>query len=456
MLITGKGLGGGIYPISAVLLRSRAGGVLRRQSVRLRLDVRRRRDRLRRGLRRHGPDRRAGLPRAGRATRAAVRGGVRGDAVHAAPLRADDGSRLRRGGRRGAGSEEADRRRRVRRLRRARPFGDAVQAAADRHRGRGRRDRRQRSAPPWDELRRRLDDNALQTLDSLVDEALVRRTRGAAARARLRRDLPRPRLAGGEHRGSPASGCRPFPSRATFESYAPDDRRLRRRARGHGIDVVPTEMRGVDRADGSVVGYVVQPILAADDARARDPPRSATPEAGHPLVAAIVAAAAATVSPRDRSRRAALELDLGGRAAHLSRRLDADALGRGAASRASTSIRWPRPTRRSSARCSGGSSRRGSSTATATSATSTSTSTGTCSRNGSIRGCRRSSRRSPTASTNRSRRRTSTLLPLRRAALGVLLRLRRLDRAWRLRTGRTLPLPAAGPDRALNAGPHRA
>ncbi len=56
-------------------------------------------------------------------------------------------------------------------------------------------------------------------------------------------------------------------------------------------------MRGVDRSDGSVVGYVVQPVLPAETLAPAILARS-NPAAGHPLVEALVDTAAETVSNR--------------------------------------------------------------------------------------------------------------------------------------------------------------
>ena len=141
-----------------------------------------------------------------------------------------------------------------------------------------------------------LGDDELRALDSLVDEAL-----------KSGREELLPTLGYGEislvlgwPREAPRYACKrmpAFPSRAAFESYARTLGDYVAALEAAGMDVVPTEMRGVDQAAGSVVGYVVQPILAADTLA---PPilHAADPGDGHPLVDAIVAAAAGTVSPR--------------------------------------------------------------------------------------------------------------------------------------------------------------
>ena len=63
-----------------------------------------------------------------------------------------------------------------------------------------------------------------------------------------------------------------------------------------GVRVVETEMRAVELGDGSVAGYVVQPMLPADQL-ATPTLRPADPEAGHPLIDAVASAAAAAVGP---------------------------------------------------------------------------------------------------------------------------------------------------------------
>ena len=141
-----------------------------------------------------------------------------------------------------------------------------------------------------------LGDDELRALDSLVDEAL-----GSGREELL------PTLGYGEislvlgwPQEAPRYACKrmpAFPSQAAFESYARTLGDYVAALEAAGMDVVPTEMRGVDQAGGGVVGYVVQPILAADTLA---PPilHAADPGDGHPLVDAIVAAAAGTVSPR--------------------------------------------------------------------------------------------------------------------------------------------------------------
>lgn len=88
----------------------------------------------------------------------------------------------------------------------------------------------------------------------------------------------------------------PFRSRQQFEAYRETLRDYLEALGSAGVRVADTEMRPVERADGSVAGYVVQPILPTDQLA----PRvlgDADPEAGHPLVEAIVSTAADAVSP---------------------------------------------------------------------------------------------------------------------------------------------------------------
>lgn len=88
-----------------------------------------------------------------------------------------------------------------------------------------------------------------------------------------------------------------FPDRAAFERYRELIDEYVAVLRERGIDVVETELRGVDEAGGTVVGYGVQPILPAE----RLGPvvlAAAEPAEGHPLVEAICAHVAATVSDR--------------------------------------------------------------------------------------------------------------------------------------------------------------
>jgi hypothetical protein len=97
----------------------------------------------------------------------------------------------------------------------------------------------------------------------------------------------------------PAFACKrlpPFTSRARFEAYRETLADYLAALSEVGIRVVETEMRAVSHSAGGVVGYVVQPLLPGETL-APVVLRGADPGAGHPLVAAVVAAAAAAVSP---------------------------------------------------------------------------------------------------------------------------------------------------------------
>lgn len=136
----------------------------------------------------------------------------------------------------------------------------------------------------------------LRELDDLVEAALAGGDEG-----RL------PTLGFGEISlvlGWPASepmlACKrlpPFGSRAQFEAYRVTLGDYVEALRATGIRVVDTELDGVTRADGTVAGYVVQPVLPADTL-APTVLRRSDPADGHPLVGAVVAASAAAVAPR--------------------------------------------------------------------------------------------------------------------------------------------------------------
>lgn len=64
-----------------------------------------------------------------------------------------------------------------------------------------------------------------------------------------------------------------------------------------GLRIVDTELRAVERSDGSIAGYLVQPMLPADQL-ATATLRAADPGTGHPLIEAVASTVAATVGPR--------------------------------------------------------------------------------------------------------------------------------------------------------------
>jgi hypothetical protein len=88
-----------------------------------------------------------------------------------------------------------------------------------------------------------------------------------------------------------------FPTRSRFDAYGCTLDAYLDALRRAGIRVVETELRPVTRDDGTVAGYVVQPVLPAEDLAPAILARE-DPDSGHPLVAAVVGTAAATVTPR--------------------------------------------------------------------------------------------------------------------------------------------------------------
>lgn len=87
-----------------------------------------------------------------------------------------------------------------------------------------------------------------------------------------------------------------FPNRARLEAYRRTLVAYLDALRLAAIDVVETELLAMSRDDGRVVGYVVQPVLPAQTL-APEVLRRSDPEGGHPLVPAVVDAAAAAVGP---------------------------------------------------------------------------------------------------------------------------------------------------------------
>jgi Family of unknown function (DUF6206) len=98
----------------------------------------------------------------------------------------------------------------------------------------------------------------------------------------------------------PAFACKrlpPFPSRGRFDTYGETLHGYLDALAASGVRVVETELRGVERGDGSVAGYVVQPVLPAPEL-ATTILRQSDAGAGHPLVDAVVTTVAETVSTR--------------------------------------------------------------------------------------------------------------------------------------------------------------
>ncbi len=146
------------------------------------------------------------------------------------------------------------------------------------------------------------------------------RTAASLDDAELRRleDLVERALASGDERGLPTLGfgeislvlsapaeeprfaCKRlplFPSRPRFDAYRDTLADYLDALAAAGVRVVDTEMRAVERSDGAVAGYVVQPILP-QETLAPEVLERADPQAGHPLVEAVVATAAGAVGPR--------------------------------------------------------------------------------------------------------------------------------------------------------------
>lgn len=139
-----------------------------------------------------------------------------------------------------------------------------------------------------------LGDDELRELEALVEEAL-----GSGEEDRL------PVLGYGEislvlewPADEPRFACKRMPafkSRAAFDSYEETVATYVERLGAAGIGVAPTSVRAIEQPDGGVVAYLIQPILAAATL-APALLHESDPAAGHPLVAAIADAAAAAVS----------------------------------------------------------------------------------------------------------------------------------------------------------------
>ena len=142
----------------------------------------------------------------------------------------------------------------------------------------------------------RLSEDELQRLDAEVESALDQ-----ADESRLLV------LGGGEISlvlgwppADPAFACKRlpvFPTRDRFDAYRRTLVDYLEALRERGVDVVETELSPIEREDGTVAGYAVQPVLPAETLgpavlTARDP------AAGHPMVDAIVETAFSAIGPR--------------------------------------------------------------------------------------------------------------------------------------------------------------
>jgi hypothetical protein len=142
----------------------------------------------------------------------------------------------------------------------------------------------------------RLAGEELERLDRLVEQSLS----GGAEAALPVLGYGEISLVLGWPSEAPTLACKrlpPFDSERRFEAYRRTLEDYLAALAATGIRVVETEMLAVERADGTVAGYIVQPILPAESL-APERLRQADPAAGHPLVEAVVEAAATAVGSR--------------------------------------------------------------------------------------------------------------------------------------------------------------
>ncbi len=98
----------------------------------------------------------------------------------------------------------------------------------------------------------------------------------------------------------PAAVCKrlpPFANRESFEAYRDVVLRYVAALRAGGVRVVDTEVRHVQRPDGRVVGFHVQPLLSGA-CLGTEILRAADVSEGHPLVPAVVDAVARVTTDR--------------------------------------------------------------------------------------------------------------------------------------------------------------
>ena len=141
-----------------------------------------------------------------------------------------------------------------------------------------------------------LADGELRTLDTLVERALAS---GDESSLQVL-GYGEISLVLGWPVGEPAFACKllpPFARRSRFDAYRDTLHDYLDALSAAGVDPVSTELRPVERADGSVAGYAVQPVLPAAGL-APAVLSGSDPARGHPLVDAIVGTAAATITPR--------------------------------------------------------------------------------------------------------------------------------------------------------------
>ena len=141
-----------------------------------------------------------------------------------------------------------------------------------------------------------LQDSELQALDAAVDAALASGDESGL----LVLGYGEISLVLGWPVEEPRFACKRlplFPNRARFDHYRHTLLAYLDAIRAAGVRPVATDLRPVERGDGTVAGYALQPILPAP-ALAPNVLVRANPAAGHPLVDAVATTAARTVSPR--------------------------------------------------------------------------------------------------------------------------------------------------------------
>ncbi len=141
-----------------------------------------------------------------------------------------------------------------------------------------------------------LSDAGLRELDSLVADAVAS---GDQSRLRVL-GYGEISLVLGWPVDRPEFACKrlpPFSDRARFDAYERTLDEYLAALRAAGVDVVPTDFRAVEHPNGAVVGYAVQPVLPGETL-APAVLRDADPAGRHPLIDAVVAAAATAVAPR--------------------------------------------------------------------------------------------------------------------------------------------------------------
>lgn len=141
-----------------------------------------------------------------------------------------------------------------------------------------------------------LSDAELRTLDSLVERALASGDE-SALRVLGYGEIS---LVLGWPADEPRFACKLLPAfshRGRYDAYRRTLDDYLDTLRGAGVNPIATELRAVQRPDGSVAGYAVQPVLPAAGL-APAVLSAADPRAGHPLVESVVASAAAAIAPR--------------------------------------------------------------------------------------------------------------------------------------------------------------